>query len=65
MSSEVSVVFRHKNGNTDFKTTQPEFSALQTPDLFLNGLNQICAERPTSKYKRKIGNGKILLVWLK
>ena len=28
-------------------TTQPEFSALQMPELFLNGVNQICAERPT------------------
>lgn len=61
----VGCLLRPKNGNTDTMTTQPKFSALQMPDLFLNGVNQICAERPTSKYKRKIGNGRILLVWLK
>lgn len=33
--------------------TQPKFFAFQMPDLFLNDVNQICAERLTSKYKRK------------
>lgn len=35
-------------------TTQPNIFAFQMLDLFLNGVNQICAERLTSKYKRKI-----------
>lgn len=42
-----------------------ESSAFQTTDLFLNGVNPICTERPTLKHKRDIGNGRFSLAQLK